>query len=105
MSTNNPWQLYTSVPGWQGASGQLEDHMRDALVALDRMVASGTPVSLAINAQFTVMSRHMDGEGLSQYGASDSEGRDELARRLQAHARALYGVRYYVDRWGGVSER
>ncbi len=104
MNENNPWQLYSTISGWESAAALLETGLHVALDELDRMVASGTPVSLAANAIFNSMVKLMEMPDARKYGADDSEPRSYLASRIQKHIRTNHKVKYYVDRWGGVAE-
>lgn len=102
MSTNNPWQLYSTVHGWQSAAEMLSMELDVVLLRLDNMVATGTPISLAANAMFNVMAEMMSKPEFSRFGADDSEPRSYLAHRLTKHMRETHKARLYVDRWGGV---
>lgn len=101
---NNHWQLYSTMHGWQDAAARLDAALAASLTKLDRMIATGTPASLAINALFNEMTVHMDHPDNAQFGACDSEPRDYLAQRLQRHLRLVHHKQYWVDRWGGVTE-
>lgn len=104
MTIANPWQLYSTVSGWETAAGMLSMELDVVLMRVDKMVASGTPVSLAANAMFNVMADMMGQPDFQRFGADDSEPRSYLASRIQKHIREVHKVRYYVDRFGGVTE-
>jgi hypothetical protein len=102
MIKDNPWELYSSVRGWELTSKVLTLKLDVALIKLDKMVATGTPVGLATNAIFNEMLAVMD--RIEKYGANDSEPRSYLAQCLQHHIRKTHHVSYYVDRFGDITE-
>jgi hypothetical protein len=104
MSEHNPWELYSSTPGWEMASQTLTIALGTVLTRLDRLVATGTPIPLAANAVFNDMVKIMSGTRMEKYGATDSEPRAYLASQIQKHIRVTHHVKYFVDRFGDVTE-
>lgn len=97
----NPWQLYQSIEGWQGASSRLDEEFAITVALLDDNVAKGMALREAVQLAWCRMELIMD--GLRDYGADDSEGREELAHRLGRHLRECRGLASArLDRWGGI---
>lgn len=83
MSKPNPWQLYSTVPGWEAVSERLEQaYKRLAIInfvqvqyeVMTREEAAG----IIRRAMLVLMKR----SGLYEFGADDTEAHDELRRRL-----------------------
>ncbi len=105
MTDANPWQLYATMAGCEDVAARLDAALAAAIHKLDRMVSDGSGIGPATQAAFRDVDEIMAAPELSAFGASDSEPREHLAIKLQRHARAVYGVRLHVDRWGDVSDR
>lgn len=108
MPTDNPWQLYSTTPGWEGCAAALTDALTTQLAALDRMVAPDqpvpVPVSLAAHASFNAVLKVMERKDYQRFGATDSEPRSYLAWAITRHIRNKHASRLYVDRFGDVTE-
>ena len=102
MSTN-PWELYSSKPGWEAVAERLDCAVTDALAALDSAVAVGETAGKAAEDAFASVNAVMDREENASFGASDTEPRDHLAVLIQRHLRATHGFKdARVSRFGCV---
>ena len=101
---HNPWSLYSSLAGWQVVGQRLTEALNTMLIGMDIAVNSGKSIPISASAAFIAMQDVLDDPGNSEYGASDTEGRDHLAASIQWHLRNRYCLRgATVNRWGGVN--
>ena len=97
----NPWQLYSSMDGWEVASKRIEDAFFAAMVTLDAAVASGTSVKVAAETAWKAVQHVM--LDLKSYGSFDTEPRNHLADRIEAHLKSKYVDDVHVDSLGYVN--
>ena len=69
----NPWELYSSKPGWEAVAERLDCAVTDALAALDSAVAVGETAGKAAEDAFASVNAVMDHEENASFGASDTE--------------------------------
>ena len=100
--TNNPWELYSSMPGWEAVSDRLDSATNAALVEMDRNIAGGATIPVAAVVAFKAVSSIMAVN--SEFGALDSEPRGHLGGLIGKHIRLRYGVTFLVDRFGDCYE-
>jgi len=77
----NPWQLYSSCPGWEAASDELDAALNDAIRAAHLARADGKTRSeaekLINDAVMPVMKKHRE------FGAMDSDGFHYLEAKIE----------------------
>lgn len=88
----NPWDLYTSEPGWQRCSIRLDRALADALDTLDARVTDGHNIISAAHMACVQMMGMMREDDNQRYGAFDSEPLHRMERLICAHVRARYGM-------------
>lgn len=97
MAQCNPWELYQSVAGWEGASATLDKAVAYALAKMD---ASPQDLTRAAGQAFAdveqVMGRY------ASFGAMDTEPRWHLADRITRHLKTVYHADIRVNGYGDV---
>jgi len=74
--SNNPWQLYDTVEGWEAASAALDDALKTALRNVHLARAEGKSKHAARQGYFREMEAALYAH--SEWGADDSEGHQRL---------------------------
>ncbi len=92
MSADNKWELYSSMPGWQAVSAELDSAMASALTGAEAEIAAGATLSrAALNALKLV------GDTMRKYiefGACDSEPLHHAEWLISKHFQKRYGIEF-----------
>jgi len=100
--TRNVWELYSSMPGWEGAAVKLEEALATALATADAKIAKGMHATEAAEAAFVEVLKVMDQPDVRDFGGADSEPRDTLGSKISRHMMQNHKVKMTVDRFGDV---
>ncbi len=82
----NPWELYTSVHGWQDVSDEIAAAVNRAKKAIDA-TQDVNPVDLAYKVWLRVVSPVLN--RYPEYGASDTEPRSLTHEALERYAEGI----------------
>ena len=94
---DNKWELYSTLPGWEGAAAKIDEALESAKLLIDSAVTAGKTLAEAAVLAERAMWDVMNENHLRYFGATDTEPRWKMIDSIRAYIRERYGVTLDLD--------